>query len=431
MSSGVAWVPTGALGRGLLVSGTGVVLALVAGRPSLLVLVAPLVAWVGLSLRHRPRLAPRLVPGGRTAGIREGQAVRARVRVVGGDDVELAVRSAARAAHVAMTPTTGRVAGPLTGDGWMPELVVRPDRWGRVVLGEERTALHSRWGGFRWGPVARPGTQLTVLPEAAAYRSRASVPDPVGLVGAHRSARVGSGVEAGEVREFALGDRIRRIHWRTSSRTGRLHVTTALAEQDAGVLLVVDALADHGDSGGLGGAASSLDLTVRAAAALAGHHLRVGDRVGLRVLGRPALAVRPAGGRRHLRRVETALASVVPGDDERGGTLRLGASAGSVVVLLSALLDDRASAAAVAAQRSGLTVVVVDCLPADARPATAPGVDPRVVDVAWRLRLLERERVARSLDAIGCPRVHWSGPGSLDGVLGALARRGRPARVRA
>ena len=60
---------------------------------------------------------------------------------------------------------------------------------------------------------------------------------------------------------------------------------TTRAEQDTGVLLVVDALADHGRSGGVDGAASSLDVTVRAAAAIAEHHVRMGDRVSLRVIG--------------------------------------------------------------------------------------------------------------------------------------------------
>ena len=52
------------------------------------------------------------------------------------------------------------------------------------------------------------------------------------------------------------------------------------------MLLVVDALADFGRSGGVDGAASSLDVTVRAAAALAEHYVRHGDRVALRVVGR-------------------------------------------------------------------------------------------------------------------------------------------------
>ena len=157
-----------------------------------------------------------------------------------------------------------------------------------------------------------------------------------------------------------------------------------------------------------------------------------GDRVALRVLGRPGLSLPSGGGRRQLRRVEVALASVAAGDAEPPGTpLRLGAAAGSFVVVLSALLDDRVAAVAAATQRRGLSVLVVDCLPPTAAPVAPQGVDARVVEAAWRLRLLDRERVLSALEGAGCPTAAWRGPGSLDGVLSALGRRARAPRVRA
>ena len=69
------------------------------------------------------------------------------------------------------------------------------------------------------------------------------------------------------------------------------------------MLLIVDALADYGAPGGVDGAASSLDVTVRAAAAIAEHYLRRGDRVALRVVGTGGENVRYGAGRRHLRRI--------------------------------------------------------------------------------------------------------------------------------
>ena len=74
---------------------------------------------------------------------------------------------------------------------------------------------------------------------------------------------------------------------------------TSPAEEDSGVLLVVDALADFGRSGGVDGAASSLDVTMRAASALAEHFVRNGDRVALRVVSgqrRARSAPAPDGG---------------------------------------------------------------------------------------------------------------------------------------
>jgi len=56
-------------------------------------------------------------------------------------------------------------------------------------------------------------------------------------------------------------------------RAGELYVTSTWADQDSRVMLLVDAHNDLGESGGLGREASSLDVTVRAAAAMAEHYL--------------------------------------------------------------------------------------------------------------------------------------------------------------
>src|SRR6476660_6342640 len=125
---------------------------------------------------------------------------------------------------------------------------------------------------------------MLVLPQAAPYDSHAEVPQPDGLVGRHRSRRTGSGTDFEGIRPFTTGDRLKRITWPVSLRTGELHVVTTRAEQDAGVWLVVDALRDIGVSGGVDGVASSLDLTVRAAAALAEHRVRTGPGDGLLVV---------------------------------------------------------------------------------------------------------------------------------------------------
>ncbi|MEC9052333.1 MAG: DUF58 domain-containing protein, partial [Actinomycetota bacterium] len=84
----MTWQPTAALARGLLVAGPVLALALVAGRPALVVLVAPLVAWAALALRHRPTLLPAVGSSTRGAGIREGQAVRATAVLRHPEDVE-------------------------------------------------------------------------------------------------------------------------------------------------------------------------------------------------------------------------------------------------------------------------------------------------------------------------------------------------------
>jgi hypothetical protein len=84
---------------------------------------------------------------------------------------------------------------------------------------------------------------------------------------------------------------------------------------------------------------------------------------------------------------------------------------------------------ALAAQltRSDVRVVLVDTLPEGAT-ATYRSVQAASADIAWRLRMLEREAQLAALTEAGVPIVAWRGPGTLDQVLRRLARR--PPRVR-
>jgi uncharacterized protein (DUF58 family) len=67
----------------------------------------------------------------------------------------------------------------------------------------------------------------------------------------------------------------------------------------------------------------------------------------------------------------------------------------------------------------GLDVVVVDTLPADVQVSE----DDRRRELAWRMRLLEREELLERVQRVGIPVVPWRGPGTLDEVLRRLGRR--------
>lgn len=58
------------------------------------------------------------------------------------------------------------------------------------------------------------------------------VPRAEGLIGGHPSHRPGEGSDVAGVRPFVLGDRLRRINWRVTGRTGTLHVTSTYADRD-------------------------------------------------------------------------------------------------------------------------------------------------------------------------------------------------------
>ena len=418
------WRPTAALTRASLASTTFGVLAVLTGRPDLLVLAAPLLVHAVAAFLRRPRVEPAVRSRLGTGSVREGEGTLLHVDLSSADAVEHATVALTLRRWVAARPPSGtasRCSGPVETSVHL-QLPVTVLRWGRRPVGDGLLAATSGWAGYQWGPVPLPPRTLTTVPLPGPFDSAAPSPHPIGLVGAHPARRRGDGFELDSIRPFHPGDRLRRVHWRVSLRTGTLHVTSSLAEEDSSILLVVDSGVEVGASGGVHGPASSLDLAVRAAGAVAEHHLTRGDRVGVRVLGAHGPGtLSTAAGRAHLRRVLDLLARIVPGrshvvDPDR---VRFRVSPGTTVLVFSPMLSQESVAATSALAARGLDVIVVDCLPAD--PAL-PSTDPRRA-IAWRMRLVEREALLARVRRTGVPVIRWRGPGTLDDVLHQLRRR--------
>jgi uncharacterized protein (DUF58 family) len=423
------WRATTGLSRALSVGGAGVAVALVVGRPALVVLVAPLLVAGALGLLHKPRQEPRVHATLAHVSLHEGQGTRSRLQVLDDGDVEVVTRVMGQAPHVALHPPTGAISALAGRDH---PIEISPRRWGSRMLGAEKVALTTSWAAYRWGPASLPSREMFVLPTLDHLRTVGEAPQPIGLIGAHRSRRDGDGTEFSSIRAFHSGDRLRRINWRVSLRQGTLHVESTRAEEDTAVLLIVDALADYGISEGVGSPVeSSLDVTVRAAAALAEQYLAGGDRVSLRVLSPSGEYAGYGTGTRHLRRILTLLAHIRPGLPREVAIDRIDfrATAGTVVVVLSPMLSEPLASATVRLVRRGLSVIVVDPLPADTTPTVYPDGDPVVGALAWRMRLLDRSHLLASLATVGCPVVPWSGPRTLEEVLRRLARRTQVPRV--
>jgi uncharacterized protein (DUF58 family) len=420
---GTAWRPTPSLVRAALASTALAVTAAVVGRPDALVLAVPLLVPAVAAVRRRPTDPPRHTSRLSHTTIREGEGTVLEVEVDGASGAEHAVLAVTLRRWLATRPAAGVIGAQVTpGSGATLRLPVAGLRWGHRALGDGLVALWSPWGGYRWGPVPTPAQPLTTLPALGPYDSRAASPHPIGLVGTHPARRPGDGSEFASIRPFQPGDRLRRVHWRVSLRTGALHVTSTVAEEDASVLLVVDGGVEVGRSGGVHGAPSSLDVAVRAAGAVAEHYLVRGDRVGVRVLGSAGhQSVHTAAGRRHLRRVLDTLARVVPGESREPdpSRLRFRVSAGTVVIVFSPMLSTASVVAATTLAARGLDVVVVDSLPEDARVAE----DDERAALAWRMRLLERAELLEKVQRAGIPVVAWRGPGTLDEILRRLGRR--------
>ncbi|GGK66546.1 DUF58 domain-containing protein [Ornithinimicrobium pekingense] len=445
------WQATPALVRSLVLVLGAVPVALLWRRPDLLVLVAPIAVVLVWSVVTRPRELPTRTVGLSHAQVREGEQALAvaDVQAVAGAEILAAALSPAPYVEGVPTERTRRVddadglpvshtsavvdaQGPPAAGTWRLVVGVRATRWGVRRVGPMQLAAVGAWGSYRWGPVSEAALGLRTLPQPTVFDTRAPAPRPRGLVGTHRSARPGEGTEFATLRPFQVGDRLRRIHWPRSTRgDGQLYVTASYADQDTHVAVLVDAHYDLGSSGGVRGRPSSLDRSVRAAAAVAEHFLQQGDRVSLRVLSaRTPLTVPVGTGRRHGVRILDTLCRIVPAATEETDPRRvhLGVDEGTLVVMVSALVSPDALVQAAVLARRGLSVVVVDALVDSQDGTVAPSAErDALARAAWRIRMLERDREIRAIQAQGVPVVPWLGPGSLDVVLRRLGRRGRAA----
>ncbi len=409
--------------------GSVVLAALAVGlrRPDLLVLAAPLLIATVAGRRSKPVGTPAVHQRLGHSTLTEGEATTYHIRVDDPNEQTETIAAVLKPQRwIDLRPEDGQVATRVQGDvnTHTLDVVVRPTRWGNYTVGLALVVATSSWGAYRWRAATDGAThRLQVLPLSSGHdASNGSLVAAPGLVGSHRSPRYGSGAEFATIRPFVAGDRLHRIRWAQSLRTGTLQVASTWADQDRHVVLVVDAVVDIGISTGIDGAASSLDITVRAAAAIAEHHISQGDRVSLVTVGslrRDRLP--PATGVRHLRRVLATLAAIQPagvliGPDRIPKHL----GRGSLVIILSSLRSPWALTRAVAMSGQGLFAVVVDCLPPDLEHRH--GLDGYEA-AAWRIDRLRREHHLRRAGEMGIAVVPWRDPTSLDAVVRDLQRR--------
>lgn len=415
------WNPTPALRRALLVVVLALGLGLILGRVDLLLAAMPLALGLIASLTRRPRTLPQLsLPGLPETPQPEGGRIDAELAVVNADDVELVAvvrpqvaqwirltRGGVRqAVHV---PARGSATAPLTA-----QLL----RWGRHRFGPVEVRIQACDGLLRSKQLSQPKRELVVYPAAVPFDSRQSLPRAAGLAGVHHTRRPGDGGELAEVRRFQPGDRLRSIDWRVSLRQRELHVNATYSERDADVLILLDVLSEAGRPDQV----SSLDVTVRAAAAIAEHYTSQGDRVAMAEYGNRNRRLRAGGGRRQYALIQEWLTGVKAASGERRtnaerqlASNRLPGSA--AIIMLTPLLDPRSTSGLARLAQTGRPLVAVDTLP----PGVAPPMTRQWLPLAFRLWRLERDNTLTRLRSLGIPVEAWMGPGSLDHMLRQVA----------
>ncbi|MFC4854016.1 DUF58 domain-containing protein [Actinophytocola glycyrrhizae] len=432
------WRRTDALVRAL-VCGAGLMLVgLVMHRVELAVIGLPLV--IGLLLTKAPSGTPEVVSAPLPDTVVAGQHAVVGVTVRPGEGavftaLRMPLPTTAGVGPVHLLPATdGEVRTSVVWNAWGHGIYLRPDH-----LFASHDGLHV------FGPVVGIAVQHTVLPPIEPLVPGPLPPRAAGLVGMHRSARPGDGMELRDIRTFQPGDRLRRVDWRVSLRAaaaaggtlmpGTLHVRERHAEADADLVLALDTRLDVGRAVGEWNArpvgmdvrrGGSLDLGVRASSSIAAAYLRHGDRVGLVDLGHPRGGVPVGSGHRQLQRIRHQLVHAARRVEGSGDPVlnQTRVPSGATVVVLSPFLDDQLVDLTVQLTRRGRLVLAVDLLPAELAPdRTTPWGAPvlSIVRAEHRMRL----RAAEEHGVVVVPWDHDHADGRLAAILRLIRGRRR------
>jgi uncharacterized protein (DUF58 family) len=405
----------------------GTIAGLAAGRVELVALAAPfaVAAVTGWALARPPGLKASFTLHRERA--LEGEDVIATLDLEalhGVDRVDVLVPLSIGLRPLAPNPRTVRLR---PGAPLQLELPLHCDRWGAFAPGPVLFRARDRLGFHTWETQAGRRVPLRVYPSVETLRTLLPPLETQVFVGNRVSRTRGDGIEFADIREWAPGDRQRRINWRASARRGELWVNEQHPERNADVILFLDTFTDVGTEG-----RGTFDLTVRAATAIAHRYLQHKDRVGVVSFGGFLSWLLPESGTRQLYRIVDSLLqmdvvlSYATKDVDVLPPRSLPPKA--LVLALTPLLDVRSAAALLDLRARGFDLVVIEVSPV---PFVRPGKG-ELADLSYRLWRLSRESLRARYEQAGVPVVEW-----LDGVpfqvpfeeVAAFRRYAKPARA--
>jgi uncharacterized protein (DUF58 family) len=203
----------------------------------------------------------------------------------------------------------------------------------------------------------------------------------------------GVGLDFYSLREYALGDPLKRVNWKASSRSEhQLFTNQFMSELGGDAIIVLDArsVSEVGEPPD-----SILTYSVRAAAILAYRILRDRNRVGTIILGSTLEKVRPGFGKRQFDRILLALAKTKPGTvweiSSLGEYLSLFFSTMVQIVFVGPLIDDEALRAVADISTRGYQVLVISPSPIEIEEHNLRGSDDKVQKLAGTLLKTHRE----------------------------------------
>jgi uncharacterized protein (DUF58 family) len=412
------------LGSYAALSGAGLVAALVLGRPELVALTAPflLALGVGLALATAPRLQAEVEIEPRAV---EGDELSARVRVTAAAAIErldvllrlpdgLSVSDGEQATSIRLD----------RGETRELELPVHADRWGAHLVGPVYLRARDPLGLLVAEGMAARMPEVRVYPGEDTLRRILQPRETQLFSGSEVARRKGEGIEFADMRPWAPGDPLKRVNWRASARRDELWVNESHPERNTDVILFVDAFAEArtGDAG-------TLDLAVRATAALADAYIRRRDRVGLIAFGGVLRWLERGMGTAQLYRIVDALLDtqvilsyywtnidVIP-----PRTLPPNA----LVIALSPLLDGRSVNALLDLRARGYDLCVLDVSPVPFTSRPERGTDA----IAYDIWLLRRDALRHRLQRAGVAVAEWHADAPLQAALEEVRAFRRHVRV--
>ena len=400
--------------------GWTLLLGVLVDRAELFVVAVPLALGLlsGGSRHQPPRLS--LTQELSAARLSEGDRLLVTVTVASDEPLPIVEVLVAVPAMVQVNDGSNRVVldvDPAKDADWSFVLLC-PAR-GRFDLGTVYLRFWDRSGLAVYETLQAKPKPVAVYPYVEPVRN---LPRPVRTqfsFGNYVSPRLGEGIEPGDIRPFIPGDRTRHINWRASLRNQQLYVTRFHEERNADVVLLLDTLSDTGAA-----PFSTLDLTVRAAAALANAYLARKDRVGFVEFGGFLRWINPGSGRRQaealvesLLPAATHFSYVVPQLDRLPGRVL---PRQALVIALTPLLDERFVKAVVDLAARGFDVIVLAVSPIE--PTEQVLANTLLHDIACRLWAIEWQVKVDELRRRGLAIVEWHAETPLEAALAPLAR---------
>jgi uncharacterized protein (DUF58 family) len=226
----------------------------------------------------------------------------------------------------------------------------------------------------------------------------------------------GHGTEFFEIRDYSSTDDFRRINWKASARAGKLLSNEHEWERMADIYIVLDSTSSS---------AYFLSDYIRGCVSLADLFLRMGNRVGLVVMGKFWTWIRSGSGRRQLVRLAESLIEERPEDPitqtyQVESTMRVVPRV-STLIILSPMRNKnlRELVRRIVDRRQRVMAMIPECTASYLKPQKT---DPRWVTISRKLVLFERENALKFLKALGVPVTEWDPKHPLSNAVEALER---------